>query len=63
MQRLARHTTVELTLGKYTHVSLHDLAGAVEGLPPLPIDVSEPSVDVLRATGTDDSRPRLYTTE
>ena len=36
MQRLARHTTVELTLGKYTHVNLYDLKSAVEGLPPLP---------------------------
>ena len=37
MQRLARHTTVDLTLGRYTHANLYDLAGAVNGLPALPL--------------------------
>ena len=41
MQRLARHTTVELTLGKYTHANLYDLASAVDGLPPLPTGFDE----------------------
>ncbi|MBI1309672.1 tyrosine-type recombinase/integrase [bacterium] len=56
MQKLARHTTVELTIGRYTHANLYDLAAAVEGLPPL---LSAPESDrpeadsaALRATGT-----------
>jgi len=36
MQRLARHSTVGLTLDRYTHASLYDLQAAVENLPPLP---------------------------
>ena len=35
MQKLARHSTVELTLGRYTHANLHDLAAAVDGMPRL----------------------------
>ncbi|MBT4863895.1 MAG: site-specific integrase [Planctomycetaceae bacterium] len=60
MQRLARHSSVELTLGRYTHVGLFDLAAAVERLPLLPVktpDKSEPAV--LRATGTDAGRDSL----
>ncbi len=55
MQRLARHTTVELTLGRYTHANLFDLSAAVDQLPPLPIGNSpaESTRAVLRATGTD----------
>ena len=37
MQKLARHSTVELTLGRYTHAGLFDLSSAVNALPPLPI--------------------------
>ena len=57
MQLLARHTTVELTLGRYTHASLFDLASAVGGLPPLPVGESSDGSEgqILRATGTDDS--------
>ena len=50
MQRLARHSTVELTLGRYTHAGLHDLSSAVDGLPALPVP-REPAHE-LRATGT-----------
>ena len=57
MQRLARHSTVELTIGRYTHASLFDLGAAVANLPKLPTG-SEPSSTAaepvaLRATGTD----------
>ncbi|MGQ0633097.1 MAG: tyrosine-type recombinase/integrase [Planctomycetaceae bacterium] len=38
MQRLARHSTVELTLGRYTHASLYDLAAAATKLPRLPVE-------------------------
>lgn len=37
MMELARHTTVELTLNRYTHVSMADLASAVGKLPSLPM--------------------------
>ncbi len=60
MQRLARHTTVELTLGKYTHANLYDLASAVDGLPPLPTgSTNDETARELQATGTDaaDSLP------
>jgi len=56
MQKLARHTTVELTIGRYTHANLYDLAAAVEGLPPLltgpESDRPEADSAALRATGT-----------
>jgi len=63
MQRLARHTSVELTLGRYTHANLFDLAGAVDAMPPLPIDKDDSNGDqteavALRATGTDSVQPR-----
>jgi len=62
MQRLARHTTVELTLGRYTHANLYDLAGAVDGMPRLPIDDDsnddQTAAVPLRATGTDSVQPR-----
>ena len=35
LQTLARHSTSRLT-ERYTHVELSDIAGAIEGLPPLP---------------------------
>ena len=54
MQKLARHSTVELTLGRYTHADLFDLADAVEKLPRLGIEnPPQPQQAVLRATGTD----------
>ncbi len=37
MQQLARHSTVELTIGRYTHTNIHDLGSAVQQLSPLPI--------------------------
>jgi integrase len=59
MQRLARHTTVELTLGRYTHANLYDLTSAVEQLPALPLSGDDDTQtgknhQVLQATGTDD---------
>ncbi len=52
MQMLARHSTVELTLTRYTHANLVDLAGAVAKLPALE-ESAEQVPEVLRATGTD----------
>src|SRR5262249_56671488 len=34
-QTLARHSTVQLTLGRYAHASLLDLSAAVSALPPI----------------------------
>lgn len=51
-QTLARHSTLELTVGLYSHARLHDLQGAVESLPSLtPSAPAEPKT--ARATGTD----------
>jgi len=54
-QELARHSTPTLTIGRYAHTRLHDLTGALECLPGLGTPGRE--VAVLRATGTDNSRP------
>jgi len=53
MQRLARHSTVELTLGRYTHAGLFDMRSAVDKLPPLPTGPKTTIPEVIRATGTD----------
>ena len=54
MQRLARHSTVGLTLDRYTHAGLYDLQAAVEKLPPLPTTTGTPrEIQSARATGTD----------
>ena len=53
MQRLARHTTVELTLGRYTHANLFDLASAVDGMPPLPVATSRTEPQQGPPTATD----------
>ena len=55
MQRLARHTDIRLTIGRNTHASLLDLAGAVNRMPPLPTNSGKPTSEVQaqRMTGTD----------
>jgi integrase len=55
VQTLARHSTVQLTLGRYAHAGLFDLAAAVSDLPSiLPGECpSNSNLDALRATGTD----------
>jgi hypothetical protein len=39
MQKLARHSTVELTIGRYTHtnININDLRSAVQQMTPLPL--------------------------
>jgi integrase len=49
-QVLARHSTVQLTLGRYAHAALYDQAAAVEALPRM---LSADSDHVLAPTGTD----------
>jgi integrase len=50
-QTLARHSTVQLTVGRYAHASLYDLTAAVGALPPLCSD--GPKSEPLASTGTD----------
>ncbi len=50
-QELAQHSTPVLTIGRYSHVRLHDLTGALEALPDF--RPKEDSPEALRATGTD----------
>ena len=37
MQKLARHSTVELTIGRYTHANINDPGNAVQQMTPLPL--------------------------
>jgi len=52
-QDLARHSTPTLTLGVYTHLSVHDHAAALAALPC--IATAGPRREWARATGTDDA--------
>ncbi len=51
LQELAGHSTPTLT-ARYSHRRLHDLAGAVEKLPSF---LPGPTLETLRATGTEDA--------
>lgn len=51
-QTLARHSTVQLTLGRYAHANLFDLNAAVNALPSL-TPKTTPEAVRLAATGTD----------
>ena len=50
-QALARHSTITLTMDRYTHLGLVDLSSALEGMPKLP--GTEADREQARATGTD----------
>jgi integrase len=52
-QELARHSTITLTMDRYTHTYRGDLADALNVLP----DLSSVSGQKLRATGTENSKP------
>jgi integrase len=57
-QSLMRHSSITLTMDRYSHAGLFDVAGALEKLPPLPKGgppKSEPAA--LPATGTDGPVP------
>lgn len=53
-QTLARHSTITLTLDRYTHVGLYDLSASVNSLPAVSVEGPGAEVNVLKATGTDD---------
>jgi hypothetical protein len=50
-QELARHSDIRLTMNRYTHAALHELAAAVDSLPP--ILPTKPVSEAAIATGTD----------
>ena len=62
-QRLARHSTVGLTLARYSHWLMADEAQALEVLPALPSMFDRPGTDrqQLRQTGTDGGGSVLQT--
>ena len=45
----ARHSTITLTIDRYTHIGLHDQFAALESLP----GFSHPRREHMKATGTD----------
>ena len=49
-QQLARHSTIALTMDRYTHLGLIDMNSALESLP----NIISPESQVMRATGTTD---------
>jgi hypothetical protein len=53
VQKLARHSTPDLTSHTYAHLSLHDAAAAVERLPALGPTPPDSEAGSLAATGTD----------
>jgi len=56
-QELARHSDPKLTMNVYTRLGVHDLTGALDGLPNTKTD-DDSQRHVLRATGTDDAAAR-----
>ena len=50
-QMLAHHSTITLTMDRYTHTYHGDQVAAIQGLP----DLSQPSTQAMRATGTNDA--------
>lgn len=54
-QELARHSDPRLTIGRYSHARLHDLKGAIEGLPSL--NPEKPKQQAQQATGTEGLSP------
>ena len=50
-QTLARHSTITLTMDRYSHVGLLDMTAALESLPCVPTPIEQ----ITLATGTDDA--------
>lgn len=51
-QELARHSSPQLTIGRYSHTRLHDLTGALEALQPVSKPDSPHEAVSAKATGT-----------
>jgi hypothetical protein len=56
-QELARHSTPVLTLGRYSHIGLHDTSTALNALPSLAPPTPTSQSQHLKKTGTDDVPP------
>ena len=52
-QTLARHSTITLTMDRYTHLGMYDMVAALEKLPAIAPAGSESEAAVARATGAD----------
>ena len=52
-QTLARHSTMALTMDRYTHTKLVDLAGSVNSLPTVHFVAPTKETEALKATGTE----------
>ena len=52
-QVLARHSTITLTMDRYTHLGIVDVSSALERLPQLSLDDPRVEGNVARLTGTD----------
>jgi len=52
-QTLARHSTITLTMDRYTHVGLYDLSASVNSLPAIPLQLPGVAANVMKATGTE----------
>lgn len=50
-KELARHSTITLTMDRYSHVGLLDMNGALESLPGIP--ARPPKPEIATATGTE----------
>ena len=55
-QQLARHSDINLTMNRYTHLSLADVAGDLDKLPALPAAGGASDAGDLKATATDDAQ-------
>jgi Phage integrase family len=51
-QALARHSTISLTMDRYTHLGILDLTAALERLPTIPDATNETDAIAQAATGT-----------
>jgi hypothetical protein len=59
-QDAMRHSTIDLTMKFYTDPRLLDVHGAVDALPALPLDGTDPLGQALQATGTDARSGRRF---
>ena len=50
-QSLARHSDINLTMSRYTHIGLHDQAAALEALPPLSPPKREERQELSKSAG------------
>lgn len=55
-QTLARHSTITLTMDRYTHVGLHDISSGIASLAALPGRTPDAAKHAVKATGTDGKR-------